>query len=255
MIQQKVFLRKEDHRYFDFEGQEYTAVSRVLDSVKEKFDEEKWSKLKAKKLGISQDEMKSQWKKAREDSSDHGTRIHDALEHFTKHGKIDEENLDLTPVVKSVANDHREYTRVYSENECILYHPDFMVAGMCDKILITGTRTIYADIEDYKTNLKRGIEFSNKYNNYMLGCVSHLQDCNFNRYALQLSIYALMYESLTKNRIRNLWIRHIPAGDLLNHRRIIVPYLRTDALHILEDFCNTKTAGYQPVTQLEEPTF
>ena len=82
-------MRKEDHRYFDYEGNEYTSVSKVLASVKEEFDEEKWSKLKAKKLGISQAEMKAQWAEARESSADHGTRIHDALEHFTKYGKID----------------------------------------------------------------------------------------------------------------------------------------------------------------------
>lgn len=252
MIQQKVFLRKEDHRYFDYEGDEYTSVSKVLDSVKEKFDEEKWSKLKAKSLGIAQGEMKAQWAEARNSSADHGTRIHDTLEHFTKHGKIDPENADLTPVVKSVASDHKQYTRVYSENECILYHPQYKVAGMCDKILVTGQRTIFADIEDYKTNLKRGIEFNSKYNKYMLSPVTHLQDCNFNHYALQLSIYALMYEVITANRIRNLWIRHIPAGDLLNHRRIIVPYLRTDAENILHCFANKE---FQPINNLEIPTF
>jgi len=255
MIQQKVFLRAVDHRYFDYEGEEYTSVSRVLNSVQEKFDAKKWSKIsagKGKYVGMTAAQVEAEWKGTAKESTDHGTRIHDALEYFTKYGDIKNEDVDLTPIVKSVATDHKEYKRVYSENECILYHEGYKVAGMCDKILVNGVRRIYADIEDYKTNLRKGIEFYSKYNKYMLAPVQHLQDCNFNRYALQLSIYGYMYECLTGNQIRNLWIRYIPAENLLNHRRIIIPYLRTDAENILHNFRNKPEVM---IDTLEQPTF
>ena len=56
------------------------------------------------------------------------------------------------------------------------------------------------DIDDYKTN--KELEFRGygyKYDNpqMMTGLMSNIEDCNFNHYALQLSIY--MYLVLLKN--------------------------------------------------------
>ena len=237
MIQNNVFLRKEDHRYFDLSNNEYRSVSAVLNEITEKFDAEVISKRcagKGKYAGMTALEVKTQWAAIGKNSAEHGTNIHDALERFSKHAEILEEDVHLTPMIQTINADYREYRKVH--DECILYHPEYKVAGTADKVLELGTRKIYADIEDYKTNNRKGIEYFSGYNKYFFEPVNHFSDCNFNRYALQLSIYGVMYERLTGNKIRSLWIRSIPPDNMLNHKRIPVPYLKSDAMNILENF-------------------
>jgi len=253
MIQNEVYLRKEDHKYFDSKGKTYSSVSHVLNSVEEGFDAEKISRQvagKGKYAGMTADQVKAQWKGIGTDSANHGTSIHDALEHFGKNYELKEEHTHLMPMVQSIIGDYRPYKKVH--DECVLYHPDYMIAGTADKILEINTRKNIVDIEDYKTNNRKGIVYFNEFNKFKLHPVSHLSDCNFNRYTLQMSIYGLMYEKLTGGQVRALWIRYIPADNPLNHKRIPVPYMRTDAENILKNFYYKKDVSS---SEIESPIF
>jgi len=69
-----------------------------------------------------------------------------------------------------------------------------MISGQADKVFIktdeeTGERYVY--IDDYKTNKK--IKKSN-YFQKMLPPLSHLDDCHYNHYRMQISTYAWMLE-------------------------------------------------------------
>lgn len=239
MLQQYVSLRKEDHTYWDLDGRQYVSVSRVLDNVQEKFDVEKKSRDcagKGKYVGMSQEQVKKAWSDNSSSACDHGTRIHEALERYTTHFDILPEDNDLEPMIKSVCADYNGYKRVY--NEAVLYHPEYMIAGTADKVLQLNTRDSFVDLADYKTNIKKKIQFYSEYNKFMLGPVSHLSDCNYNRYSLQLSIYALMCEHLTKGKVRTMWIRYIPADNFLNHVRIPVSYMREEAIAVMEYYVN-----------------
>jgi len=251
MIQNKVFLRPEDHRYFDYDGNEYDSVSKVLNSVEKKFDAKKMSRLvagKGKYAGLAADEIQELWKQNGKERTGHGTRIHDSLEQYSKTGQIAEKNEELSPMIQSISSDYREYSKVH--DECILYNDHYGVAGTADKVLEIGGSK-YIDIEDYKTSKDKGIEYFSKYNKYKLEPITHLPDCNFIRYSLQLAIYAVMCEGLMGVKIRSLWIRYIPADDPLNHKRIPVPYMRTDALAVLNHYVSKPII----INQQEEPIF
>ena len=260
MVQSYVTLRASDHRYFDTDGREYASVSKVRSIIHKPFDREFWSKRKAQQLGVSQKEVLAGWDKNLGEANSHGTRIHDSLETYGKKFIIAPENEELEPMIKSVYADYAEYYRCFEE--VCLYHPELFQAGTADKILqVSSSKTSPVDIEDYKTNIKKGLQFSNGYGQYLLEPVSFLQDCNWNDYCLQLSIYGYFFETLTGRKIRNLWLRFIPPSDPMNHRRWPVPYMRMEA----EAVCRQYRASQQikqslqsvgPITQDDnEPIF
>lgn len=84
-----------------------------------------------------------------------------------------------------------------------IYPEHFMFdenSGVCGQSDLVYVCDGVVDIDDYKTNKK--LEFrgwGHQYDNpkMMLGLMSNIEDCNFNHYALQLSIY--MYMILLKN--------------------------------------------------------
>jgi hypothetical protein len=84
---------------------------------------------------------------------------------------------------------------VYPEH--FMFDENSGVCGQSDLVYVCDG---VVDIDDYKTNKK--LEFRGWGHHYdnpkmMLGLMSNVEDCNFNHYALQLSIY--MYMILLKN--------------------------------------------------------
>lgn len=254
MIQSYVSLKKDTHQYFDTDGRQYLSVSRLLERTGDKFDAQKISAIcagKGKYSGMNQAEVLKQWDMKRERASDHGTRIHDALERYSNYGQIDEDDVALTPMLQSVCSDYLGYKKNMSE--VILYSPNMaalgtFIAGTTDKVLVTSTRNGLTDIEDYKTNLEKGIEFVNSANKFMKAPFDHLQDCNYIKYCLQLSCYGVMYEELTGQKVRQMWLRFIPAEDPLNHKRIPVPFLKFEAQMLFDLY-------HQEVHETKKNTF
>ncbi len=273
MIQNEVYLEPIKHKYFyRSTGKELTSVSKVLDSLEDPFDVETVSRNcagKGKYIGMNQDQVKELWRLNSEDACNYGTQIHNALERYNKEFHILEKDAHLTPMIKEVTSTYTDYKQIM--DEVCLYHPDYDIAGTTDKLLITG-RSIYfdknntgkkvpcgiVDIEDYKSNRAKGIYYHSDYNKYMKGPVSHLQQCNYNRYSLQLGIYGVMYERLTGNKVRKLFITYIEEITL-KPIRIAVPYLKLEAIAVLEYFHNTKNItilAKDAVLNLEEtPNF
>jgi len=86
-------------------------------------------------------------------------------------------------------------------------------------------------VGDFKTNKK--FNFTSKYCESLLSPVEHLHNCEFNVYALQLSIYAYMYEKLTKKKCRGLVIFYLENGKWVS---VSCNYLKNDVIAILSDY-------------------
>jgi hypothetical protein len=228
-----VALEPESHRYFDKDGREYLSVSKFIGMFKKPFDTDRMSKLSAKKYGVSQAEILRRWEKKKNMAIDHGNRIHDALERFDKTTTIKPENEDLRPTILSISKMYSTYYRRVSE--AVLYDTESLVAGTTDKIMqCTSHPKSVVDLDDYKTNLSKGIQFKSDYNDYLLGPLAHLQECNYNTYALQLSIYAYLYQKKSGKNIGMLNILFIPPDDHLSFRRIPVPYMKAEVEAMFE---------------------
>lgn len=193
------------HRYHDHAGQEYRSVSRILSAIEIPFDREGISMAMARKMAqeenipveIAQKKILDEWDKKLHSSHDRGNWIHDNLENFHKYGKCDEK---LLPVVEKLKPLYENYFRVYTE--VLLHDSEFKVAGQCDLIVQRQkSKDSIFDFYDYKTNEQKGIVFDSigrkrqpwsHYNRYFLPPLDHLEDCNYHRYSLQLSLYAAM---------------------------------------------------------------
>jgi hypothetical protein len=78
-------------------------------------------------------------------------------------------------------------------------------------------------IGDFKTNKK--FRFSSPFGERMLEPVDHLHNCEFNVYALQLSMYAYMYEKQTGKKCRKCVIFYLKDDAF---RAYHVNYLKAD---------------------------
>lgn len=222
-----VALEPISHKYYDKDGNEYLSVSKFISQFTPQFDKERISASYAAKNNLSQKEVLDLWDAKAKAAIDHGNQIHNALERYEKTTVILPEDLHLKPMILSVASEYSHYHRIYQE-QCI-FDKDHLIAGTSDKILqVTSSNKSVFDIDDYKTNLSKGIQFYSEYNKYLLGPLSHLQDCNYNKYSIQLSIYAYMLEKTYGVRIRSLGIRFIPPHNILAHHRIPVPYMKAE---------------------------
>lgn len=90
--------------------------------------------------------------------------------------------------------------------ELLLWNNKYQIAGQADKVYIeTIKNKRYIDIDDYKTNKK--ISKTNIFQK-MKDPISHLDDCNYNHYRLQISLYAWLLEQ-EGFIVRNLSFTHI----------------------------------------------
>lgn len=91
--------------------------------------------------------------------------------------------------------------------ELILWNDKAQIAGQADLVFIeTVGKDRFIDLSDYKTNGK--IDKYNFMKHRMLDPLSHLMDCNYNHYRLQISAYAWLLEQAGYIP-RNLEFRHL----------------------------------------------
>ncbi len=228
LFEERVSLRHEDHVYTHKNGDIYESLSRVRGCIKEPFQSDMLSAIVAKRDGKTQAEVLAEWKGKGKEAADHGTNIHEALELYEKTAFIKPENEFLRPMILSLTSEYKDYYQVHQE--VCLYDEEYKIAGTADHIIeTTKHKSSILSIDDYKTNISKGIYFENKYKKYLLGPFSHLQDTNYLDYSIQLSCYALMLEKLTGRKIGTLSIVFIPPNNPLAYKRIPVNYAKRDA--------------------------
>lgn len=247
-------FNEDTHQYFDPDGNEYISNSKLIASVSNPFEADKIAPFTAKKRdrvskeqaakfqvsqqdilntypeferGITGPQVLQEWKDKNKKAIDRGNRIHKALEEYDTSRTNSKNNLIATTIV-AISDFFKDYHS--SENEKKLYSVTHKIAGTADKpCWRTRTRPGIVDIWDYKSN---EIKYNSKYNNFLKGPVSHLEDCNFNKYCLQLSIYGVMMEEMTGCTIGQLGIIQIPE-DHTKWIPIAVPYMKHEALALM----------------------
>lgn len=177
------------HTYTDIDGNNYTSVSKIVSKYKNKFDSDKWSKVKALQRGITQEEILEEWRLKALASTDKGTAVHKAIEEYF----VEDKESDLINPYLSTFQLWKK-RHVFFHPEKILYSKEYKVAGTCDMVVYSEKEDEYS-ILDWKTN--KEIVMNNKYQK-MQGICSHLDDCNFNHYMLQLNLYARLLDKPIK---------------------------------------------------------
>jgi hypothetical protein len=257
----------QEHKYVSIdpsENIEWVSVTTVISKFKEHFDAdliaEKSSKNKKSKwYGMSPDDIKEAWKSESDRAITLGTWYHNQRESdILSCDTINRDGFDLK-IVKSVeieglktAPNQKLQDGIYPEH--FVYLKSAGICGQSDRVEVVNGRV---DIYDYKTNKEIKKE---SYKNWegiskkMLHPVSHLDDCNYNHYALQLSLYLYMIlkhnpklkpgkllldhvifedEGLDKkgNKIHRLDLDGHPI--IKNIDRHELPYLKTEVISII----------------------
>jgi hypothetical protein len=122
--------------------------------------------------------------------------------------------------------------------EFMVWDEESRICGMADEVeCINNT----INVNDHKTNKeikKQGFYVANVGRERMLPPVSHLDDCNWNHYSIQLSLYMYMLWKRNKHlKVGSLTLNHVifdregNVTDVVPHD---VPYLRSEVKAIME---------------------
>lgn len=261
----------QNHKYNSIEpdGIEWLSVTSFISQFKQPFEADKIAQKssknkKSKWYGMTPEDIKEAWKSEANRATTLGTWYHNCRERdicelstMERHGKV-------VPIVKPIEKEGVKLSPNQKLTDGV--YPEHMVylksAGLCGQSDLVEVVNGEVHITDYKTNKEIKVE---GYTNWegvtqkMLSPVSHLDDCNLNHYALQLSMY--MYIILKHNprlKFGSLTIHHIlfdevgrdkfdnPITALDNNGDPVVkdivqydlPYLKSEViaiLHWLED--------------------
>ncbi len=208
------------HQYFSLDGsnQKWLGVTTLVGSFKQKFDSTTQApksarNKKSKWYGMNPADILATWESEGKRSIDLGHWYHskiedqilsnDTIDGLKVHRPIIQEGIKVAPSQKLEDG-------IYPEH--LVYLQSAGLSGQVDKVTV---KDGYVHIEDHKTNkeIKRqGYTNWEGVTTKMLKPVQHLDECEFNSYALQLSLY--MYMILRHNSL-------LQAGDIkVNHVRL-----------------------------------
>lgn len=268
-----VALHEPGHKYVNDEtGEVYTSVSTLLKLYTPVFDPNGeiaagCARKRSKELGrtVTVEEIKAEWKKKADISTERGTYIHALLEDFIKKGKtvpIYDKNYN------AIAKFSKESFDGQLQSELCVWMDEYKLAGTMDLAEFIPGEVPRAAVYDFKTNAK--INYTSRYENkrgevtyeHLLGPLSHLQNCEWVKYSLQMSIYSYMLElkGYTMNTPYIFWVQmetnkeydEFIGADfavdykLTDMKRIACPYLRSDVINLLNDY---KTRYLKPVKE------
>lgn len=186
-------------------GRGLTPVSNVIKNFVKPFNAQRMSVFTARKEKIPQEQVLKNWNKIKNDACSYGTRVHDFGERYTidRYGVVSDltyqsvnqhlkEGEELTPkelaLIKFWNKKPEWYVPVCLELR--MFCLEMGIAGTADIILLD-IRDNTLVIADYKTNKDL---FKNYRDQRLLGIFSHLKDCPYSKYVIQLSMYQKLLE-------------------------------------------------------------
>lgn len=239
-----IFYEKE-HLYKDGEIA-YTSVSRVLHKLEKPKNWKLIAKRYATKVGKTVAEVEAEWKEENDKSTTRGKVYHakqqEAL-NFTGvvHRRNVICNVKFHPIYQVGEGDWQitqedttlENNTVYTE--FMSWDEESQICGTADEVEVINNTL---NINDHKTNKEIKMQgFSSPGGRErLLYPVAHLDDCNWNKYCLQLSLYMYMLWKKNKHlKIGKLTLNHVrfdKEGNVNNVIPMDVPYLRDEVRDI-----------------------
>jgi len=262
-----IIFKESDHSYTSTDGSniKWNSVTGLVSKFKIPFNAdlqaEKASKNKKSKwYGISVKDILQIWKNETNRSLKLGSWYHNEQETELCNADYLMNNELKLPIHKPIIKNDLKYAPeqklregIYPEH--LVYSKSEEVCGQADKVIVSNG---VVDIDDYKTN--KEIKMSSYVNwqgksSKMLDPISHIDDCNFYHYSLQLSLY--MYFILKHNselKAGRIRIQHVifeesgkdaynyPITSLNNEGYPIVkdtiyyevPYLESEVISMLK---------------------
>lgn len=263
-----IVFTEEDHSYKSLNQNDFIdwiSVTTLTSFFKEPFDAKKVAQKVSKRknskwYGIKPKDIQIIWKKESERAMSLGTYYHNQREDdLCALASIEREGVNVpifTPILKGNGIKHAPKQKldpgVYPEH--MVYLKSAGICGQSDLVEVVNGKV---SIIDYKTNKEIKMQSYVDWEGVsqkMQFPVSHLDDCNFNHYALQLSIYMyIIIKHNPKLRAGSMYIHHVQfeeegkddhgypitkytkEGDpiLKNLVQIPVPYLKDEVISLI----------------------
>jgi ATP-dependent exoDNAse (exonuclease V) beta subunit len=213
-----------EHSYKSIDGAEgisWTSVTTLISSLKKPFDAKAVAarvtkNKKSKWHGIEPKIIEQIWKNEADRATTLGTYYHNQREaDLCSLASIEREGVTVPVISPSGEHEGIRFAPLQKLDPGV--YPEHMVylksAGICGQSDLVEVVNGKLNIIDYKTNKEIKTEAFTNWEGItekMLDPINHLDDCNFNHYALQLSIY--MYIILKHNpklKPGRIFIHHI----------------------------------------------
>jgi hypothetical protein len=193
-------------------------------------------------IQVRKAEILAEWDALRDDAADHGHGIHKVMEDAIISRKS--ENWQVQRLLQEYGLYYQDY-----KSEIKLCHPLYGLGGITDMAGIRKGKDLVVDVEDYKSNKRKGITYmSGKiddkgvfkfYNEFFKAPIQHLEHCNYVRNCLQISIYAYLLELLLNCKIGRLAFRFIDLEDedpaeIMSINYHPIPYMRDSVINMIQ---------------------
>ena len=214
----KVKFDPVEHKY-SIDGVELTSVTGFIKNFFEPFDRDYWANWVANRDGKITEEVLQDWKERR----DYGKEIHKLIEDHINGKQLAEYPNEVFEAIKLL----QALPIVKINSEIIVHSEDWMIAGIIDAVIETPEGII---LLDWKTT--RNLRMENSYRQAK-DPISHLDDCNYNRYLLQLNMYRTLFEHCYGKKVIEMGFvnlpiegaaKYFPVQDLSNSIKSMIEY-------------------------------
>ena len=173
-------------------------------------------------MGKDPNELIANWDAAR----DYGTKVHNEIELYLNENSKPEAIESFAAIKWLEQFDTNPDLKIYPE--VIVYSKELKIAGSID-ILLYNQSTKNYEIIDWKTS--KSIDktsYGGKMGTHPI--TSHLMDCKYVHYSIQLSFYRYLLEEYYGLRIKNQLIAHLSGNSCTMHK---ANYYQKEVVNIL----------------------
>lgn len=211
------------HIYTIDGSSDYTSVTTFCHSHFEHFDADKiidkmmnsWKWPQNKYYGMTKQEIKDQWSENGRKSSEAGTKMHFDIECYYNGMSVNNESTEFQ-YFKNFEKFHR-HLEPY-RTEWMVFDKELKLAGSIDMVYAVDVLDAVengeaSDMEEdvemidiYDWKRCKEIKTANKWQSAKTECISHLPDCNYWHYSLQLNTYKYMLEKNYGKKVRDMYL-------------------------------------------------
>jgi len=206
-----VVFTEEGHTY-TVGGQKAISVTTFIGQFKKPFERDFWAERSAKKENVQLQDILDKWDSISLRACNKGSKFHAFAENYINNKILTNTIYDFDLDLEAYNKIESQFLDFYEESkenlipvrsELCVGSRDLGICGMVDQLYYSNTLKGLV-IFDWKTNKK--MNYRSKYQNMMLDPISHLEECEFSTYSLQLSLYRYIIEYETNLEIKDCFI-------------------------------------------------